>query len=268
MLDTALALASQTLGTGVKSGALIHCTLTHGGVLKGLANALPSHHFLAPDLPNHGKSADWPSGKEGMQGAAASAIATMLDAPADVIGHSFGATVALRLAVMHPEKVRTLTLIEPVSGAVARVDEPEIAAAHEVEAMEMLAAIHAGDLAGAAYLFTRDWGLGRPWETIPEEARAKMAAQMPFVAASQAEIFDDTPGLLTSGALEGLAIPTLVLEGAETAKRHPVMRAICLGLARRIPGAKHALVEGAGHMAPLTHADAVAHLIRENLPGF
>ena len=107
MLDTALTLASQTLGTGAKSGALIHCTLTHGGVLKGLANALPSHHFLAPDLPNHGKSADWPLGKEGMQGAAASAIAAMLDAPADVIGHSFGATVALRIAVMHPEKVRT-----------------------------------------------------------------------------------------------------------------------------------------------------------------
>jgi len=269
MASQTLALASQTLGAGDIPGALIHCTLTHGGVLKGLANALPSHHWLAPDLPNHGRSPDWPAGAPGMQKASAEAIATLFGpTPRDVIGHSFGATVALRLAVLFPEKVRSLTLIEPVLGAIARIDSPEVAAAHETEATQMLAEIHAGRYAEAAQLFTRDWGLGRPWDSIPEEARTRMAAQMPFVAASQAEIFEDSPGLLQSGALEALRIPTLVLEGAETAKRHPVMRVICQGLVRRILKASHSLVDGAGHMAPLTHPDAVATLIRHYLPDF
>ena len=264
MLD----LSSRRLGTGSAPGVLIHCTLTHGGVLKGLADHLPSHGFLAPDLPNHGQSPDWPAGQPGMQRAAALAIAGLMTGPADVIGHSFGATVALRLAVERPDLVTSLTLIEPVFGAVARVDTPDVARDHEAEAILMLDAIRDGRLEEAAQLFTRDWGLGRPWDTIPEPARARMTAQMPFVAASQAEIFDDTPGLLATGALEGLTIPTLVLEGATTATRHPVMRAICSGIAARIPGAVHALVEGAGHMAPLTHPDRVAALIRTNLPGF
>ena len=82
----------------------------------------------------------------------------------------------------------------------------------------------------------------------------------------QEEIYEDSAGLLLSGALTRLAMPVLVLEGAETAARHPVMRVICKGLAARIPGARHALVAGAGHMAPLTHPEATAALIRDHLP--
>lgn len=260
-----LALAAQHLGDGPRPGVMIHCTLTHGGVLKGLANGLPDHRWLAPDLPSHGQSADWPPGVPGLQRVAAEGIAALMTQPADVVGHSFGATVALRLAVMRPDLVRSLVLIEPVYGAVARLDAPEVAAIHEVQALPMMQAILRGDLDRAAQMFTRDWGLDRPWDSLSDTARARMAAQMPFVASSQAEIFDDSAGLLLSGALVGLKMPVLILEGAATAARHPLMRVICKGLVARIPGARHALIDGAGHMAPLTHPAATAALIRDHL---
>lgn len=260
-----LALAAQHLGTGARAGVLIHCTLTHGGVLKPLATALPDHRWLAPDLPSHGQSPEWPSGVPGLQRSAAESVAALMPGPADVVGHSFGATVALRLAVLRPDLVRSLVLIEPVYGAVARLDAPDVAALHELQGLAMMQAILTGDLERAAMLFTRDWGLGRPWDSLPPEARARMAAQMPFVASSSAEIYDDSAGVLLSGALQALKMPVLVLEGADTATRHPVMRVICKGLAARIPGARHALIAGAGHMAPLTHPDATAALIRDHL---
>lgn len=262
-----LALAAQHLGTGPLPGLLVHCTLTHGGVLKGLASALPDHRWLAPDLPSHGQSPDWPPGVPGLQRSAAESIVALLEGagPVDVVGHSFGATVALRLAVMRPDLVRSLVLIEPVFGAIARIDAPDVAAVHELQSLDMMNAILTGNLDRAARLFTRDWGLGRPWDSLPEDARARMAAQMPFVASSRAEIYDDSAGLLLSGALTALKIPVLVLEGAQTADSHPVMRVICKGLAVRIPGARHALIDGAGHMAPLTHPEATAALIRDHL---
>ena len=34
--------------------------------------------------------------------------------PMDVVGHSFGGSIALRLALEMPELVKSLTLIEPV----------------------------------------------------------------------------------------------------------------------------------------------------------
>lgn len=52
-----------------------------------------------------------------------------LGAPVDVIGHSFGATVALRLALERPELVRSLVLVEPVLFAAAKAaEDPRFAA--------------------------------------------------------------------------------------------------------------------------------------------
>jgi lipase len=46
--------------------------------------------------------------------------------PVDVIGHSFGGTVALRLAVERPDLVRSLVLIEPVFVAALLADRPDL----------------------------------------------------------------------------------------------------------------------------------------------
>jgi pimeloyl-ACP methyl ester carboxylesterase len=75
--------------------------------------------MTAFDLPGHGQSADWDGhGDYGRR--TAEVAATFYTEPLHLIGHSFGAVTALRLALAAPEGVRSLTLIEPVLFAAAR----------------------------------------------------------------------------------------------------------------------------------------------------
>jgi pimeloyl-ACP methyl ester carboxylesterase len=60
---------------------------------------------VAPDLPGHG-SAEWAAPYTFERHA--QAVVELLDGPTTVIGHSMGGVVALVLAAMHPERVRSV----------------------------------------------------------------------------------------------------------------------------------------------------------------
>ena len=62
----------------------------------------------------------------------------------------------------------------------------------------------------------------------------------------------------------GDPVPTLVLTGAEDAI---CPRELQEELVSGIPGAQHAVIEGAGHMAPLEESAAVAAALRTWLEG-
>ena len=108
------------LSQGPRRVLAVHCTMAQSGAWKGVAKRLNGLVGLtAFDLPGHGRSADWDG-----DGDLAESVATrgcdLLDGPTDLVGHSFGAVVALRMAQMRPETVRTLTLVEPVLMCAAR----------------------------------------------------------------------------------------------------------------------------------------------------
>ena len=117
---------SRSFGNGPRKVLAVHCTLAHSGAWRGVAAAMGSEvTFVTPDMLTHGRSPDWD--KQGdFQTRNTQAIEPLLEEPMDVVGHSFGATVALRLALAHPDKVRSLTMIEPVFFAVAAIDDPAI----------------------------------------------------------------------------------------------------------------------------------------------
>jgi pimeloyl-ACP methyl ester carboxylesterase len=72
-----------------------------------LAPLLPGRRLIIPDLPGHGASSPLPAPT--LTGFA-DVLAEILDQPVDVLGHSLGGVVALRLAERHPELVRSLVL--------------------------------------------------------------------------------------------------------------------------------------------------------------
>jgi pimeloyl-ACP methyl ester carboxylesterase len=58
----------------------------------------------------------------------ASIIRTLKLAPVHLVGHSYGAAIALQLALRHPQLVRTLVVAEPgVGGVLANTPETEVA---------------------------------------------------------------------------------------------------------------------------------------------
>jgi len=250
----------MTLGSGARRALALHCTMAFGGAWKGLADAMPDLTLVAPDMPSHGRSADWDENSSFGDTVYEASLAAMDGTPMDVIGHSFGAMTALRLAVAHPDRIRSLTVIEPVFFGIAERDAPQTLGAHDEAATPFKDALKAKDMETAARLFNKMWSTDAPkWDTLPERTRAAMVRGVHVVPDTYGLLYDDTAGLLEPGALDDLHVPTLVMRG-ELA--HPAIMAVNDGLAGRIPGAVQAVIKGAGHMAPITHPQACADEIR------
>jgi pimeloyl-ACP methyl ester carboxylesterase len=77
-----------------------------------LAPLLPGRRLIIPDLPGHGASSPLPAPTlSGFADVLAEILEEqLLDGPVDVLGHSLGGVVALRLAERHPKLVRRLVL--------------------------------------------------------------------------------------------------------------------------------------------------------------
>lgn len=257
-----------TFGHGPRRVLAIHCSLAHCGSWAGLAARLADEvTLIAFDLPGHGQTAPWDAGMGEVQGlstAIALEFATDLAAddtadipagPIDLLGHSFGATVALRLAVERPDLVRSLVLIEPVLFAVAFAGDPGARGRYEVAMSGYARAMAAGDSMAAAREFTAIWGDGRDWDALPAAARTALARGIPMIEAAAPALMDDVAHVLAPGGLERIDCPVLLLGGSASPA---ITEEINEGLATRLPRVERAMIVGAGHMAPLTHPRQVA----------
>lgn len=242
----------RSFGNGPRRVLALHCTLAHSGAWRGLADLLGKDQvtLIAPDMLSHGRSPDWDEAGD-FQDISVAALAHLIEPGTDIIGHSFGATVALRLAAEYPEKVRSLTLIESVFFAVALQEAPALLVDHDKDAGPFSDALQARDYALAARLFNRMWSdKGPAWADLPETLRTAMIRGIHVVPGCRAAIYDDLAGLLAPGVLDRITAPCLLLRGGQT---HPVIGAVNDGLARRLPDAQNLVIGGAGHMLPITH---------------
>jgi len=110
--------------------------------------------LLAFDMPGHGRSGPWDEARDYMDQTVAAALGLIADAPVDLLGHSFGAVAALRIASERPDLVRSLVLYEPVFFAAAEARGTDTRAPNAGFA----AALAAGDREEAARCFTEVWG--------------------------------------------------------------------------------------------------------------
>ncbi len=249
----------RSFGHGARKLLALHCTIAHSGAWRGVATALDNAvTMVAPDMLSHGRSPDWDRQGD-FHDRITEAVLPLLSEPMDVIGHSFGATVALRLAIEHPGLVRSLTMVEPVLFAVALQDDPQAVERHIAAAAPVWEALDSGDAELAARLFNRMWGGGGPrWPDLPDATRAAMTRGIHVVPACDAALFQDSAGLLNPDRLGKLSMPVQLLRGSAS---DPIIATINEGLARRIPGAESHVVDGAGHMLPISHpAETAAHL--------
>lgn len=235
----------------------LHCALGQGTEWAGLQAALPGCAIQAPDLAGHGRMPAWDGSSDlhGQSTALARALAGHLGKgrAIDVIGHSFGGTVALRLALETPQLVRRLTLVEPVIFAAGR-QSPAWEAFREDHA-RIEARFSAGDRMGALEDFLGVWGAGEDPGRRPAALTDYMRARIGLVMRIDAALVADEPDLVAPGRLERLSCPVLLVEGGASPA---IIAAVQDELARRLPHARRATIPGAGHMAPVTHPAALA----------
>ncbi|HYN47691.1 MAG TPA: alpha/beta fold hydrolase [Candidatus Nanopelagicales bacterium] len=233
----------------------------------GIAGLGSRFRAVVPDLPGHGATG-WEGGPpDGRPRASVertaddlAAIVRRLGAErVDVVGYSMGARIALRLAVAHREAVGRLVLEAPSAGIADPAARAERAAADAERARFV---VSEGIEAFAARWEAEPVLAGEA--ALPADARARQAA----IRRSHAPL-----GLAASlvyagqGAMEPLqarladiAAPTLVVAGADDPAR---MRAE--EVAAAIPGARLALVPGAGHAPHLERPDRFHALVLDFL---
>ncbi|MGA0370929.1 MAG: alpha/beta hydrolase [Rhodobacteraceae bacterium] len=249
-----------TFGEGETDVLLFHCTMGSVGAWRGLTQCLSEgYHFTAFDLPGHGKSGAF-TGERDFQDLSSAMGRTFLDRPMHLVGHSFGGSVALRLALEEPDKVRSLVLIEPVMMNLAFADDPEFKVAYDADHRAYFDAFMAGDHETAAREFSLLWGDGRDWMDIPEFARTQMIDKIPMIYAADSKVYRDEYGFSEVGRLSGISVPVLLMEGGVS---HFSVAHMNAALERRLSNSTRKTIEGAGHMLPITHPQATAQSIAD-----
>lgn len=247
------AVHSVTVGTGAPV-VMIHCMLARHEALLPLANALEVRATLF-DVAGHGRSGDW-DGQTDYHKLAVDTAKALCEGPTHLIGHSFGATAALRLAVERPDLVNRLTLIEPVYFAAAKGTAQH--AAHAKAFRPFVGDMLSGKEARAAQVFNNLWG-SKDWHAIPAGLQKYLIDRIHLIVAGGAAIEEDADGIISAERLGQLTMPVTLIRGAKT---QPVIAAIHQVLVARIPNATDHVVSEAGHMISLTHASSVAEIIR------
>lgn len=253
-------------GDAARPALALHCMMGNGAGWGQIAARLDGRVELhALDLPGHGRSPAWDAEQGSLAEVTLAAArdritalaAQSADGRVDLFGHSLGAVLALRLAVETPDRIRSLSLVEPVMFAAL----PPAARDPDGLLDRLRAFERAGDRATATAAFLRYWD-GPDLDRLPEPGRAQMVTQMAGVMDTMPDLYEDRGGILRPGGLESLSAPVMLISGAASAT---VIAGIAAALAARLPDVGRASVPGAGHMAPLTHPDQVAGLIAVNL---
>lgn len=238
---------------------LIHCSLAHSGAWAGVAKELSDALYLqAFDLPGHGRSGEWDPAIDIVDQTISMALRLVEGKEIDLIGHSFGAVVCLRMALERPDLVRSLVLFEPVFFAAAKADGFDT----DAPFANFSDAITANQPHEAARHFIKLWGAGERWEDIPEPQREALAARIHLIVAAEPALHKDNGGILDTGKLEALNVPVLFMQGTNSP---PVVTAINKALAARLSNASAVSIPSAGHMGPVTHSQDVAREIRTHL---
>ena len=252
----------RQMGEGDRKVLALHCTISHSGAWGRLAAELQGQATLiAPDMLCHGQSPNWDGTGDAFNAVTEQALLQLTE-PLDIIGHSFGGVVALRLAVEYPELIRSAVLIEPVFFAVALQDAPSLMQEHGHEAQPYRDALATGDYSMAARLFNRMWSSkdSPRWPDLSEKTRNAMVRAIHLITPVEAVMFEDTLGLLNPGVLDRASMPILLLRGSKT---HPTISVINDGLQRRLPNSVDKAIEGAGHMVPISHPRETAEHVVE-----
>ena len=152
-----------------------HCSSASHREWLPLIEALePDWRVLAPDFIGYGQSGAWPEGKV-FTGQADLAVllelANKAEKPIHLVGHSYGAALALEAARGLGSKVQSLTLVEPVAFNLLRVERRPEWAEIEQLGVAVLTAVSNGNDRDAASAFMRYW-LGRfRWWLTPNRWR-------------------------------------------------------------------------------------------------
>jgi pimeloyl-ACP methyl ester carboxylesterase len=246
----------------------VHSNASTSGQWRALMDVLaPRFHVLAPDSYGSGKSPDWLSDRVISlrdEVALIDPVLARAGSPLALVGHSYGAAIALIAALSDPARVRVMALYEPTLFALldAEAPPPNETAGIRKTVAEASMALDAGNQDAAAKSFIDYWMGTGSWERMPEQRRAPIAASVRNVRRwAHALLTEPTPLV----AFSSLQIPVLYMVGKRST---PAAHGVARLLTKTLPRVEIVEFEGLGHMGPITDPDrvndAIARFLERN----
>jgi pimeloyl-ACP methyl ester carboxylesterase len=242
-----------------------HSNASTSGQWRGLMDLLaPQFHVLAPDSYDAGKSPRWPSDRIiHLQDEVAliEPVLARAASPLALVGHSYGAAIALIAAVASPERVRAMALYEPTLFALLDAETPSPNEADGIRDVvaDAASALDAGNQDAAAERFIDYWMGAGTWTNTPEPRKTPIAASVANVRRWGHALFTEPTPL---EAFRSLNVPVLYMVGRRST---PSARGVARLLASALPRVELVEFENLGHMGPVTHPELVNSAIQEFL---
>jgi pimeloyl-ACP methyl ester carboxylesterase len=227
----------ESLGAGERV-LLVHGSLTSG------PTAWRTQHSLAQRwrLDVLTRRRYWPQADDGRDidfVREAEDVASLLTEPAHLVGHSYGAVIALLAAAAVPDAVRSLVVSEPPMFAL-----PSAAAEARLMQQDLERLFGDGPSDAGAFLAAFLGRLGAA-RSATQPLTPELAHNVPLLRRERAP-WDARPDF---DALRAAPFETLVISGGHD----PAFDAVCDTLAQ-LTGATRAAAAGAGHAVPFTGA--------------
>ena len=239
----------------------IHSNASTSGQWRGLIDLLaPRFHVLAPDSYGSGKSPEWPSAEVIVLRDEVAFIEPVLaraGSPLVLVGHSYGAAVALIAALADPGRVRALALYEPTLFALldSQAPPPNEADGIRNAVARSGVALDSGNRDAAAEQFIDYWMGSGSWQQTPENRKAPIAKSVANVRRwAHALLTEPTP----LAAFRTLDIPVLYMVGG---KSTPSAKGVARLLTSTLPRVELLEFAELGHMGPITHPGPVNEAI-------
>ena len=221
------------------------------------------YRVIRPDLPGYGKSSPVAASEQGLA-AVVSALSPLFDEigePFHLVGHSFGGAVALKVAQMMPEMVRSLVVIEPAAFHLLAANNKDRSVLNDLIRITetMRADCAKGDNAAAMERFIDFWNGEGAWMRTSEGLREKLLRTTVQVMEDFVAIWGEPTSFADYAKVTS---PVLAVTGRQSPL---VTQRLVEHLAQCLPTAELAEIADAGHMAPLTDPHLIDPMIAAHI---
>jgi pimeloyl-ACP methyl ester carboxylesterase len=252
----------QGSGPGV---VCLHSNASSSSQWRLLSESLADRfHVIAVDGYDAGKSPPWPSAEPLSLKDEGRLLEPALERAGDrfhLVGHSYGAAVAIRTALMYPARVASVIVYEPTLFCLVAGADPQHSPAQGIwaAATDAAAAVDRGDAPAGARRFIDFWMGPGAYDAMPPPRQAAVAHSVRHVRRWRDTLTNEVMPL---AQLQSLTMPVLCMHGEDSPESSlSVVRV----LRDAVPHITVAPQAGMGHMGPITHAERVNAQVAEFL---